>query len=505
MKELTEIRSFGGIDADTDQLLDQCFEDHIAFKEAVSGDRFLIVGRKGSGKTAIFRKILTSKAENLFTFGHTFRDYPWHHHDLQMRTGVPEQECFIHSWKYLILMGLAKILVNFDSSQPWSDAAVDHLAKLEAFVIDTYGSKDPDIHQIFQPVTKLKINPTFSAKLGPISVGASPKIVPISDLPTIAPEVNNAISEKIVASLNPTNSYYILFDELDLGFDPNEKNYRLRLIGLILAARDLNVLARQETKKLNVVVFLRDDIYEILQFEDKNKITESALARIAWDSQGSNHTLKQLMERRIGTLLNVDPRDSWELVFDETKAMTGHQSKYQHVIDRTMLRPRDMIKFSNTILDQYKLNGQRGEKFSNQDIAAARRDYSDYLQHEITDEIFKHIQGHERYFDLLRQLQALQFGVGEFEDACRSRVDLMREGFGPKEILAELFEFSVVGFYQPGGGGYGGAEYVFRYKSPQAKFNPNATSYQVHLGLQEAFGLKRYRRTTHEVADESEE
>jgi len=501
---LASIQSFGGIDADTDQLLDECFESHAAFLDANERRRFLIIGRKGSGKTAIFRKILRSPACDVFTLGHTFRDYPWHHHDRQIRSGVPQQECFIHSWKYLILIGLAKILVNFDNSQPWNEVAADHLSKIEAFIIDTYGSKDPDIHQIFQPATKLKISPTFSAKLGPITAGASPTIIPISDLPAIAPEVNNAISEKIIGSLNPDIKYFVLFDELDLGFDPKDQNYSLRLIGLILAARDLNLMARDSGRLLNVIVFLRDDIYERLNFEDKNKLTESALSRITWDAPGLPHTLKQLMERRIAKVLDVDPSGAWEVAFDEAKEMAGHQTKYQHITDRTMLRPRDMIKFSNAILDVHKLNAGRGVQFANEDVAGALKGYSDYLLNELADEVFKHIDGYRRSFDLLRELEALQFSMDEFEQVCQKRNDLIEAGHGPKEILAELFEFSVVGFYQPGGGGYGGAEYVFRYKSPQASFNPNAGNYQVHLGLQKALGLKRYRRTS-KSADGDEE
>ncbi len=159
-----------------------------------------------------------------------------------------------------------------------------------------------------------------------------------------------------------------------------------------------------------------------------------------------------------------------------------------------MLRPRDMIKFSNTILGAYKHGGATTEKFSNEDVAGARKEYSDYLLRELTDEVFKHIVNHNRLFDLLRELDSVQFDMTLFEAACTTRSDLMPKDLTPKEVLAELFEFSVVGFYQPGGGGYGGAEFVFRYKSPQAKFNPNATSYQIHLGLQETLGLKRYRR-----------
>ena len=494
MADLTKIQNFGGIDADTDELLDECFEDHVAFKDAANGKRFLIIGRKGAGKTAIFRKILRSQGATTFTFGHTFRDYPWHHHDKQKRSGVPDQECFIHSWKYLILIGMAKILVNMDQSQPWNDEAADHLAKIESFVIDTYGSKDPDISQIFQPATVLKLNASFGAQLGPISGKIEPKHVPIADLPAIAPEVNKAISDKIVQSLNPRNHYYVLFDELDMGFDPKNPNYALRLIGLILAARDVNLSAKDAQKNLNVVVFLRDDIYETLMFEDKNKLTEGALARIAWDAGGAPHTLKQLMERRIGRVLGIAPNSSWNIAFDETKEMRGSQSKYQHMVDRTMLRPRDMIKFSNTVLAKYKSDPERGSAFSNEDIASARKEYSDYLLHELQDEIFKHIDGHERYFDVLRELEALKFDMEEFQAACKKRADLIKADTHPKDILAELFEFSIIGFYQPGGGGYGGAEYIFRHKSPQARFNPNADNYRVHLGLQETLGLKQYKR-----------
>jgi hypothetical protein len=398
---------------------------------------------------------------------------------------------------------LAKILVNTDHSQPWSDEAADHLAKIEAFIIDTYGSKNPDVSQLFHPSTKLKLNASFSARLGIINASVSPGEVPIAELPTIAPEVNKAILDKVVGSLNPSLRYYVLFDELDLGFDPKDNNYALRLIGLILAARDINLAAREEGKKLNVVVFLRDDIYELLNFEDKNKLTESALARIAWDSPGLSHTLKQLMERRIGNVLGIEPENSWKEAFDELEKMRSHQSKYQHLVDRTMLRPRDMIKFCNTILEKHKNGGRKSGKFSNLDIAEARKDYSDYLRRELTDEIFKHIEGHQSFFDLLRELGAIQFDMEEFNQVCRNRVDLVPKGMAPKEILAELYEFSIIGFYLPGGGGYGGAEYVFRYKSPQARFNPNAPSYQVHLGLMEALGLKRYRRAA--KADESDD
>ena len=104
-----------------------------------------------------------------------------------------------------------------------------------------------------------------------------------------------------------------------------DQNYRLRLIGLLLAARKINVAARANGKNLSVLVFLRDDIYDSLQFEDKNKITENASSRIEWDTERTKRTLKDLMERRFSEVLEIPRNGAWDAVFDETKEMPGHQ------------------------------------------------------------------------------------------------------------------------------------------------------------------------------------
>lgn len=493
MQKLIDIESFGGIDADTDFLLEQCFRDHEAYLNALSQKKFLIVGRKGSGKTAIFRKLLRLKEPNVFSFGHTFRDYPWHHHDKQKKSGVPDEECFSHSWKYLILITTAKILLNYDQSVPHDEFSATAMSGIESFVIDTYGSRDPDITTVFQPAMRLKL----SASLGFSALGlegkAAPSLVPITDLPAIAHEVNQNLQQKIIGSLNPESKYYILFDELDIGFK-KDALYAQRLIGLILAARSINLYARDTGRHLNVIVFLRDDIYEFLKFEDKNKITESGAVRIEWDTRRTARTLREIMDKRFSELLGYPEGLAWDRVFNETKEMRGHQTKYDHIIDRTMLRPRDMIKFCNATLNEYKRDTQGSPSFENPHVNSARQEYSQYFLSEIKDEIFQHIPNHLEYFEFLRELQAVQFELSEFQSICDARKSMLPDGVSAATILAELFEFSVIGYYQPGGAGYGGAEFVFRYRSPEAMFNINSTKFQVHLGLQEVLALKRYRR-----------
>ena len=153
-------------------------------------------GEEGSGKTAIFKRLITTREPTVFAFGHTFDDYPWHHHDLQAQAGVPEERRYIHSWQYLILLGLAKILLNVDQSQPWGEEAFEALGDIEAFVVDSYGSRDPDLTQLFQPEKQLRFKGAL--KLGVASIEGESVLV--KELPLHVQEVNRSMQRAVLAA-----------------------------------------------------------------------------------------------------------------------------------------------------------------------------------------------------------------------------------------------------------------------------------------------------------------
>lgn len=163
--DFSTISKFGAVDADTDEILLECFQDHEAYTQARDHKKFLIIGRKGSGKTAIYKKIVSSTAWGKFCHGHSFSDYPWFHHDKQRKQGVPDNECFRYSWEYVILISISKIIIN-EAAEPWSDEALEHMSRLEAFLIDTYGTRSPELNRIFSPETKLKLKPSLTAGWG---------------------------------------------------------------------------------------------------------------------------------------------------------------------------------------------------------------------------------------------------------------------------------------------------------------------------------------------------
>ena len=227
-------------------------------------------------------------------------------------------------------------------------------------------------------------------------------------------------------------------------------------------------------------------------------MTENYASNIEWDTGRSTRTLRQLMDKRFSSELEIQEADAWDQVFDESEKMKGRQSKYQHMVDRTFLRPRDMIKFCNTVLSAYKRNVADDETeelptniFRNHDVQAARDEYSRYLLNEIDDEIPKHYPDYKKYIEILKTMESLQFTSEDFATSCENRKGFLPEGSNPSLILAALFQFSLVGYYAPGGGS-GGSEYVFRYKDTSAQFNEAASSYRIHAGLKEVLGVKNW-------------
>lgn len=316
--------------------------------------------------------------------------------------------------------------------------------------------------------------------------------VEIANLPLIIYEVNGALMDAVIGSLSPEFSYHICFDELDRGFDIKDENYKYRLIGLLIAARDFNKKLRVAGKKMSVVVFLRDDILRYLKFEDKNKIIDDFSTTIEWDKAVNSRSLKDLMSKRFAKLLSIDEETAWDRVFDESIRMPGQQTKYQHMRDRTFKRPRDMIKYSNEILKYHNQSKSGAAKFENSDVIGARVEHSKYMRKELVDEMHQHFPQEEYAFDILKTIGHMSFTINAF---LERHADLSRkvEGLPTASIvLRQLHAFSAIGFLKVGGAG-GGSEWVWRYEDTDADYDERATVFRTHPALKENLGLKQGR------------
>lgn len=489
MRDLGSIKSFGNIDANSDELLFKCFEKHEGYKDIIEFKKNMVVGKKGAGKTAIYKMILNNSASDVFSKGYNLRDYPWHLHLKQASEVFNKQEKFVNSWIYLCLIELSKIICNEDNSFFYEDKCYESKSIIEKFLMDTYGNVNPKINNIFRPREEFKFSSLLKTSF--MGQGIEFKLpfdkISVSDFPIVVNEVNETIKYHIFNLLNPDNRYYLCFDELDFGFKKNDDYYDM-IIGLIRASNELNREAKSLGLKLNICIFLREDIFSLLRYEDKRKTIQNCVTTLEWDADTSEYTLKGLMEKRFTEVLKSEDTDivKWDDIFDN-KTIDGKKKQYDYILRMTCNRPRDMIDFCNQIIKAYhsriKIDNDNLNVFVNKDIVKAKEQYSKNLKSEFQDEIFKHLDNFDEYLEILNAFGKGKFDISELEKFVE------KNGYNVNTVkmLKELYEFSVVGNYKIGGT-KGGSENLFKYKNSEAKFR-NDLEVVVHPGLRTTLGL----------------
>lgn len=120
------------MDAIDDQgYLDACFELNPTIRRILTNPPLLVLGQKGSGKTAICQRIAREGAFDSFSTILDFRQYDWERHE-EATHGLRASE----GWKYVALLSLATLLLRDQSTEAEDPEAFQ---RLRSFVIGTYG------------------------------------------------------------------------------------------------------------------------------------------------------------------------------------------------------------------------------------------------------------------------------------------------------------------------------------------------------------------------------
>jgi hypothetical protein len=275
-------------------------------------------------------------------------------------------------------------------------------------------------------------------------------------------------------------SLMLHFDELDQGISTITDERARMLAGLVLAARAVRQKYREGGTPVKPVIYLRSDLWDKLSFSDKNKISERQALRLEWD----NDSLLELVGTRLRAKLGAGAR--WENITSPEPARTAN-SKWNFVLSRTFLRPRDVIKFLNSALAQARRRDEDPLVLNNQDVVAAREPYSAYLKAELDDEIMAHWPQWEEALQACSAISTMTFPRDQFaEEYERRRTGANK--VSADEALEMLFRFSVIGYERRSG--YGGSSWAFQYTNPEAGWDNRATRFKVHLGLKEFAKLR---------------
>jgi|HubBroStandDraft_3_1064219.scaffolds.fasta_scaffold10505_1 hypothetical protein len=341
--------SFGRDDAESDfaegGLLRAGFLRTAAYEAVLSGKKRLIIGRKGSGKSAICVTLAAFGGDgysvSLVTPDDTSLD-EIRRFELQ---GLTDQLAKALFWRYVLEIQVAKLVVAHAKSS--HGKTPKSVRQLEKFLKENNEAADPKLHTPFwKGIERLK-----SLSLGAFGAKISLEI----NAPSEGLRTSNRLSiveqgiQQALADLDCLKSHkhmLLLVDQVEQVWS-NDPESDAMVTGLLLAAKHVS----KELQGVRCVIFLRSDIYDVLQFTEADKFHGDEM-RIDWSAAALRDLL--LIRARASLGREITAEQLWAEIFP---SLTMKQSSYDYLISRTQLRPRDAIQFANVCRDTAQKNG----------------------------------------------------------------------------------------------------------------------------------------------------
>ena len=369
------VELFGKDRAQEDKNLKHYFIKTSQFSQIASGSRELVLGRKGSGKSAIFQALVDEEeAHNEIPVKISFdgEDFIFIHNLLQKNdVGDVVSDDFKYSlaWKDFII---SEIVYSALSRVDKLDSVLKRFLSENGLIREKTWEKFAN--SLLKVIKGAKLQGT-SGEIDFDLEGLSNLIE--ADQIKLRDSINNLIRK---------NSFFVLIDNLDEPWkNSSEMNAWLR--GLIYAIRQL----KREFNNLKMVAFLRTDIFDIISkgsdlFDSKSEITT-----INWDDNDF-FNLKLLVASRIAFYFKKplpsdyhQVQELWDIVFPNTLhygyAHTALLSDY--IIERTFRRPRELLQFCRQIVSEGKSKYLPVEENS---ISPAEITYSDWKLTDLSGE-----------------------------------------------------------------------------------------------------------------------
>ncbi|WP_346295207.1 hypothetical protein LRC39_18360 [Rhodopseudomonas sp. P1] len=438
--------------------------------DIATGDASYVIGRKGTGKTALVQYLSDTSSTDLHVSKLTFKNFPFNELYSQGNDSYRRPNQYITIWKLIIYSAACKLIARSSKCDPLTRDRI-----LKAFpnpdgdnlgtIIGQWISGDFGINVLG---TGINISKWFKEK----------------KKTTIQEKVENL--EQFVVKNIPNQTFLVLFDELDEDYKDifetyNKSEYLDLLTSLFKAVQDVRSITKEH--RLYPVVFLRDDIYDLLQDPDKNKWRDFQV-----DLEWTPESMKGLLSHRLAKAIGKQSDDFdclWYSIFNRGAVRYSDGKKttrsFDYITMSTQGRPRDYINYLRECA-ALELKRSRRE-ISAETIKDADKLYSNYLRKELIDEIHGIIPDIGKVLSIFSETRKWILSIDEFKKAYDERVQA--GGVQIKDVdmvLKTLFYFSIIGNVVRVG------VHIFRHVRPEAELNFKE-KIVVHRGLMKSLQI----------------
>jgi energy-coupling factor transporter ATP-binding protein EcfA2 len=346
--------NWGDDSAEKDPHLLNYFIQSQAFMRLREKQKNFVIGRKGSGKSAVRKKLeqifSADQATHVVNLSPKFNSIRNILNDKDISNGFGEEIFFQHTWIRQILLDCL-CLVGHQAKGKYAKESAEFARSVSVQLNRT--SKDL-VENISDVLSRVKVK---VGDLGEFGLTLERELRKIAEV--------DALEHHFKTVANDGAKFVVLIDDLDLGWNNSDTANNL-LLGLLAAVNYISAL----TANVFVCVFLREDVYSILigktQHSDKYRNVE----RIRWEKNDLisvlNARLNFNRERNGLEKLN-SPFNS---VFPHT---VGTSNTDNWLYERTLGRPRELIQ-----LTRYYTESVDSEAPNDEALKDSEQDYSEW-------------------------------------------------------------------------------------------------------------------------------
>lgn len=438
------------VSAETDTELQEYFLLTPELEKIINSKYWLLLGRKGTGKTAIYKyleKSIPSKINNNIVVSLNFKDYPWPAHKLYKESIAGELSAYQKSWRFLFFVKLISRLIEIKESN--SESLSKELKWAKKYIEKVFGNPDPSIMEVlFSKLARIKklAGPGMDLDETSFNVGEV-SFDDVADNKELQSTLrSNAFTllsyfETIFKNNVGDKKFLIILDQLDENWLSGEiDEYSKVLINLINVCRNIGI---DETlkKNLKVIPFLRTDIYETLRFNDKNKLYQDSAIVIAWDNDTLDTMFLERVKKYKPADVELELTKKCDCLFEASYVRQG-TPPFKYITRRSFFRPRDVIIYFNNI--RKKHNPNKTGLYTTTELYDAAVDASVSVYNEIIDEWSNQFPEIENLFSVLQTIQVETFTYSEFESKYKIEFPSATEGDLRKHTNF-LFDNSIIG------------------------------------------------------------
>jgi len=373
---------------DITQGLADYFVESEAFRRVTEGPKRIVLGNRGTGKSAIF-KVLAERRRKAKSAVIELapEDYSY---EMLSTILASESEgswakhgAYAVAWKYLIYVLVMKGVVG-DATRIKKGAA----GRVQRYLRDKHGSDQG---------SKLSMLVAYLKRMEGIKIGPVEASIKTRELDQMykLDEITPLLGD-LVEALR-ARPVVVLVDELDRGWDASE-DAKAFVAGLFQACAKLNELSPD----LRVYMSLRQELYDSIPslYEDAQKARDM-IEVISWDEASLLRIVANRVRYSVPELGQLDDEACWSALFAETLQYRGNKS-FNYVIDRTLYRPREIIEFGTRAVEAAQDCGSTGFPIDYSIITRVEQAYSEARIQDIAAEYRFQFPGLGSVFEAFR-------------------------------------------------------------------------------------------------------